>query len=366
MNKLGFGFLRIPQKSTRKNEYDWDTLSRMVDLYMEAGGRQFDTYYTYLDGYSEEGIRRCVVSRKRREDFCLTEKLPDYLCRSKEDNETFFLEELKRCGTDYFDVLMLHWLNRKNYEIAERYDQFAFLQEKKAQGYAKRIGFSYHDSADLLDEILTKHPEVDVVLLQINYLDWDTAGIESGRCYETALRHGKSVFVMEPVKGGSLATLPEEAEEILRKVHPDWSPADWALRFVQSLPGVEVCLSGMNTIEQITANMKPFEPLTEEEVQPLFTVRDIIERNTKAACTGCRYCITHCPMHIAIPEYFRMYNELSRYPEDDWKIRPVYEDTARTHGRASACIFCHSCEAHCPQHLPIAALMKDAAEALEA
>lgn len=207
--------------------------------------------------------------------------------KSYEDSQRFFDEELARCGVEYFDVFMLHWLNGKNYEIAEQYNQFRFLREKKAEGTAKRIGFSYHDSASLLDKILTAHPEVDVVQLQINYLDWDTAGIESGRCYETCVRHGKKVIVMEPVKGGTLASLPEDAQRHLKSMHPDWTPADWALRFAQSLPEVEICLSGMSAIQQVEENLRRFEPLTEDEISHLLKARPLIEQQTAIACTGC-------------------------------------------------------------------------------
>ena len=362
INKLGFGFLRLPKLG---EDFDWETINRMVDLFMEQGGDYFDTCYTYLNGMSELGIRRCVAERKERSTFRLAEKLPGYLCKSYEDCQKYFDEELQRCGVDYFDVLMLHWLNDKNYAIARQFDQFRFLREKKAQGLAKRIGFSYHGDAALLDEILREHPEVDVVLLQLNYLDWETAGIESGKCYETCVRHGKKVMAMEPVKGGTLAQLPPRAEELLRSCHPDWTPADWALRFVQSLPEVEICLSGMSAPSQVEANLKPFAPLTEGEVALLMEVRDIIEENTAIACTACRYCVPHCPQGIEIPQCIKMFNELTRYPGDDWKIIPSYRSLTLSSAKASACIACGSCEAHCPQKLKISEHMKEIAAKLE-
>lgn len=362
MNKLGFGFLRFPKKG---DTYDWDLIDRMVDEFMVNGGDYFDTCYTYLDGMSEEGIRRCVVRRKPRESFRIAEKIPGYRCKSYEDAQKYFDEELARCGVEYFDVLMLHWLNGKNYETAEKYDQFRFIREKKEQGLARRIGFSYHDSAALLDEILSAHPEVDVVQLQINYLDWESAGIESRKCYETCVRHGKTVMVMEPVKGGTLAKIPDKAERILKTVHPDWTPADWALRFVQSLPAVEICLSGMNSMEQVSANIAAFEPLTEYEIETLLSIVPIINGQTAVPCTGCAYCVEHCVKKIAIPDYFRMYNEIVRYPDDDWKIEPSYCHMTLTYGRASDCIACRSCEAHCPQGIRIADFMKDVAQRFE-
>lgn len=362
MNKLGFGFLRLPQKD---GAIDRELVDRLVDAYMESGGDYFDTCYTYLNGMSEESIRRCVVGRKPRESFRIAEKIPGYKCRSYQDCEKFFEEELHRCGVEYFDVLMLHWLNGKNYETAEKYREFEFLTEKKKTGEAARIGFSYHDSAALLDTILTNHPEVDVVQLQINYLDWDSAGIESRSCYEVCVKHQKTVIVMEPVKGGTLAQLPEEAENILRNVHPDWTPADWALRFVQSLPAVEICLSGMNAMEQVIANTADFEPLTESEIQTLLGIVPIINGKTAVPCTGCRYCVEHCVKNIPIPDYFKMYNEIVRSPEDDWKIRPSYSYLSRLSGKASDCIGCRSCEKHCPQKIGIADVMKDVVRCLE-
>ena len=295
MNKLGFGFLRLPQKD---GAFDWDLICRMTDRYMESGGNYFDTCYTYLNGMSEEAVRRCVAARKPRESFRLAEKIPGYMCRSHEDCQKYFDEELRRCGVDRFDVLMLHWLNGKNYETAEKYREFEFLAEKKRQGLAGRTGFSCHDSAALLDEILRSHPEVDVVQLQINYLDWESAGIESRKCYETCVRHGKAVIVMEPVKGGTLARIPEEAERLLRSVRPDLTPADWALRFVQSLPAVEVCLSGMNSMDQIAANTADLAPLTEAETAALMRAVPIINGRTAIPCTGCSYCVPHCPKKL--------------------------------------------------------------------
>ena len=360
INKLGFGFLRLPRKG---EELDWDTICRMVDAFMDGGGAFFDTCYTYINGMSEIAIRKCIVERKQRDSFQLCDKLPGYLFKSYEDCQRYFDEECSRCGVEWFDILMLHWLNDENYAIAEEYDEFRFLREKKAEGKAKRIGFSYHGDAALLDKILTAHPEVDVVLMQVNYLDWESEGIQSRRCYETCLRHGKSVMVMEPVKGGTLAKLPDDAEAKLRSVHPDWTPSDWALRFVQTLPGVEIALSGMNTVEQVRANVRPFEPLTDREIAVLAEVAEIVRGKTAIGCTGCGYCVIRCPKQIPIPQYIKLYNEITRDPGDDWKIIPTYNQMAA--GKASHCIGCHSCEKHCPQKLTIAEHMKTIAKVFE-
>ena len=344
---------------------DWQTICSMADVFLDGGGGFFDTCYTYLDGLSEAAIRKCIVERKSRDSFQLCDKLPGYLFKSYGDCQKYFDTELERCGVEFFDVLMLHWLNDDNYAIAEKHDEFRFLREKKAEGRAKRIGFSYHGDAALLDRILTDHPEVDVVLMQLNYLDWESQGIQSRKCYETCLRHGKSVMVMEPVKGGTLAKIPEDAEAKLQAVHPDWTPSDWALRFVQSLPGVEVCLSGMGSVEQVQANIQPFEPLTEAEVKLLAEVAEIIRGKTAIGCTGCGYCVPHCPTQIPIPQYIKLYNEITRYPGDDWKILPTYHQMGCASNKASDCIGCHSCEKHCPQKLRIAEHMKTIAQRFE-
>ena len=360
MNKLGFGLLRIPEKDKNvPGSYDWELMDQLVDLFMDMGGTYFDTCYTYLDGASEEAVKRCIAGRKPRDSFRLAEKIPGYECKKYEDCQKFFDIECERCGVDYFDVLMLHWLNRENYAIAEEQDQFRFLREKKKEGSAGLIGFSYHDDAELLDEILTKHPETDVVQIQLNYLDWDTIGIESGKCYDVCVSHGKKVYVMEPVKGGILADLPEAAESLLRENRPDRHPAQWAISFAQSFPEVDIVLSGMSTIEQVRSNMETPPELSEKEKGVLFNVSSMIKEDTKVQCTGCGYCVPHCPSGIRIPDMFRMYNEVSRHPEEDWKIRPRYAKLAGEKVSAADCIGCGSCEEHCPQGIKIPEHMKE-------
>lgn len=366
MNKTGFGFLRLPRlEPNDEKSVDYARLNQQVDCFLALGGRYFDTAYTYLDGISEEAIRRSLVLRHPRDHFLLADKLPGYQVRSDEECEAYFQESLRRCGVDYFDVFLLHWLNEKNYAVAQEFDEFRFLQQIKEQGRARKIGFSYHDSPQLLDRILTEHPEVDYVQLQINYLDWDSEGIQSRLCYETCLHHGKSIVVMEPVKGGTLAKIPVQAEALLKSLHPDRTPAQWALRFVQSLPGVEICLSGMGTREQMEENTRPFQALTQEENALLQQVAEIIRGATAIPCTGCGYCAPHCPQQIPIPQAFRLYNELCRDPEDDWKILPAYSSLTRTAGKTSQCLKCKSCESHCPQNLPISQLMERIAKRLE-
>lgn len=358
MNKLGFGFLRLPQKDGR---IDYDELNQMVDAYLAAGGRVFDTAYTYLDGDSERAICKALTSRHDRDSFHLTTKLPGYLAKSYDDCFRFFEESAKRCGVTYFDTYMLHWLCREHYEIAQKLHQFEFLQELKRTGKAKRIGFSFHDTPALLDRILTEHPEVDCVLLQINYLDWEAPGIQSRECYEIARRHGKDVIVMEPVKGGSLARVPQAAQELLRQMG-EASPAFQAVRFVQSLPGVQTVLSGMSTLAQMQENLKPVVPMTAGELALMEQAAKIIRDATAVGCTGCGYCTAHCPMAVPIPKLFTLYNTYATLPRHLWKVAPAYRSMPI---RASACIGCGACESHCPQKLPIPQHMKAIAKVFE-
>lgn len=367
MNKTGFGYLRLPRvDQSDEKSVDYTVLNAMVDRFLKMGGTYFDTAYTYLGGASEEAIRRSLVERHPRESFLLADKLPGYQVRSREECDTYFHEQLRRCGVDYFDVFLLHWLNKKNYEIAEKFEEFQFLKELKDSGKAKKIGFSYHDGPELLDQILTAHPEVDLVQLQLNYLDWNSEALQAKKLYETAVRHGKQVVVMEPVKGGSLAVLPAEAEALLKKQRPNESIASWAIRFVTSLDSVAVVLSGMNTMEQMDDNMRTLEPMTDLELHLLEKAADIIRANTAIACTGCSYCTSHCPKSIPISRYFSMYNDHKREPDEMWKMKPVYQELAGTKNPASACIGCRSCECHCPQKLPITDYLKQVAEAFEA
>ena len=367
MNKTGFGFSRLPLTDADDNKaIDTAQVCRLVDEYIEAGGVYFDTAYTYHGGCSETAIRECLVKRYPRDSFILSDKLPTSKLRSREDCQKYFDEMTERCGVDYFDVFMVHWLNAEYYEKAKEYGSFEFVKDLKDRGIARRIGFSCHDTADMLDRILTDHPEIDIVLMQINYLDWESPFIQSRLCYETALKHGKDIWVMEPVKGGTLAQLPEEAEAIFRAIRPDDEPARWALRFVQSLPGVKLCLSGMNTSSQIRQNISDMDPMTEEELAACRKVAEVLSSGTAIPCTACNYCIDSCTKNIPIPEYFRMYNEYSRCPKEDWKINPVYMQMAqRGFGKASDCISCGRCEKMCPQKIEIRRWLGEVKDALE-
>lgn len=362
MNKLGFGFLRLPQ--TRNNEIDWPLLEQMVDEFISTDGSYFDTAYTYLDGRSETALKRAVVERYPRSSFQIADKLPGWMVKHHEDCEKYFQEQCKRCGVTFFDVYLLHWLNQSNYAIAEQFDEFGFLNRLKLAGQIGKTGFSYHGDAATLEKILQAHPDIDVVQLQINYLDWDDPAMEAHKCYDITSRYGKEIVVMEPVKGGTLADLPDEALQLLHQAASHKSVASWAIRFAQSLEQVSIVLSGMNTMEQMRDNMQDISPLSEEEYRLLEQVSAILAKSIAIPCTGCRYCVKDCPQNIAIPDYFRIYNTYSRYPEDGWKMKPVYASIAQSNGKVSDCVNCHTCEQNCPQQIPITNWLKEVGKAL--
>lgn len=366
MNKLGFGFLRLPRETEAdENSVDIEKTKELVDLFLARGGRYFDTAYTYMNGGSERAVKEALVRRYPRDAFCLADKLPTWLLTCEADCEKYFLEELERCGVEYFDYYLLHGLDQENYALCQRMNAFEYMKRLKAEGRAKRIGFSYHDSPELLDQILEKHPEMEFVQLQINYLDWESEVIQSGKCYETAVKHGRRVIVMEPVKGGSLASLPEEAEQALRRIHPEESMASWAIRFASSLESVDIVLSGMNTASQIEDNLRDVRLLDMDEYRALETSAGIIRRNTAVPCTGCSYCTAGCPKHIPIPGYFGLLNEYARSPKELWKMEYRYRDLAVGRGRASDCIACGACERTCPQKIGIIDNLKKVREVFE-
>lgn len=372
MKKLGFGLMRLPvTDSADPKSIDMPQLERMVDTFLERGYTYFDTAWMYHDHQSEIAIREALVKRHPRDAFTLTTKLPTMALKEEGDQERIFEEQRQKCGVEFFDYYLLHNMNRRVVDTVERLDSFGFARKLKEEGKIRRIGFSFHDNAQFLDELLTKHPEVEFVQLQLNYLDWESERVQSRLCYETAVRHGKKVIVMEPVKGGALAQLPADAEALLKAADPDASIASWAVRFAASLPEVHVVLSGMSNMAQLednTAFMSDFKPLTEDERAMLMRCADIINNYTAVPCTACRYCTEGCPMGIDIPAIFAMYNEsakarLLRSWRDPGKEK--YEEFVKDHARASDCVACRQCEGACPQHLGVVKALADAAALYE-
>ena len=364
MKKLGFGLMRMPTlDKTNQADVDIGQVKAMVDRFMEKGFTYFDTALMYNGFASEAVAKTALVDRYPRDSFTLATKLHAGFFNSAEEREKVFNGQLKKTGAGYFDYYLLHGIEASMLPKYEQFDCFNWLLEKKAQGLVKHAGFSFHDSAELLDEILTRHPEMEFVQLQINYLDWESQWVQSRACYEVAVKHGKPVIVMEPVKGGTLAKVPEAAEKLFWDHAPDLSVPSWAIRFAASLDNVMVVLSGMSSIglEDNLSYMTDFTPLTEEEKALCRKAAEIINAQIAVPCTGCSYCTGGCPKQIAIPQYFSLYNEDMRenLEEKGWTVNfSNYDILADKFGRAKDCIACGQCEGMCPQHLPIIEKLK--------
>ncbi len=367
MPKLGFGMMRLPEKD---GKIDIGHVCRMVDQYMQAGMNYFDTAYVYHGGHSEEAVREAIAKRYPRESFMVATKLPAWCMKAPEDRDRIFNEQLERCGLDYFDFYLLHSIeDGGNGETYEKLDCFSWGLQKKAEGKIRHFGFSFHGSPEYLEQVLDAHPEVEFVQIQLNYADWENPVVRSGKLYKILHSRNIPMIIMEPVKGGTLASLRPELEEMYRAVRPDASVASWALRFVGSLPGVMTILSGMSTEEQMNDNIGTFarfEPLSDEEKDLVGKVRSIMLNVPQIGCTSCRYCTPGCPMNISIPDVFRAINTMNLYG-DVFRPKAFYGGViGQGHGRASECIACGQCEGVCPQHLPIIELLKEASEKLDA
>ena len=365
MPKLGFGLMRLPEID---GVIDHEHVCRMVDKYMAAGMNYFDTAYIYHGGKSEPAAREALVKRYPRESFMIATKLPAWELKGKEDVEKVFNDQLQKVGVDYFDFYLLHSVeDGSNYDTYVKYDCFEWGLKKQAEGKIKHFGFSYHGSPELLEEILDKHPTPEFVQIQFNYLDRTNPVVRSQRLYEILRDRNIPIIVMEPVRGGMLASMAPEIEAKFKAVRPDKSIASWALRFVASLPGIMTILSGMSSEEQMDDNIgtfKNFEPLTDEEFAVVDEVTEKLLGIPQIGCTACKYCCDGCPMQISIPDVFRTINTLRRYP-DDWRSKNFYAGLVQRSGKASDCVACGQCEGVCPQHLPIIELLKEAAEILD-
>ena len=360
---LGFGFMRLPMQG---EEVDLAQTQQMVDAFLAAGFNYFDTAHGYLDGRSETALKACLTSRYPREDYVLTNKLTANFFKTEADIRPFFESQLAACGVDDFDFYLMHAQSMKNFEHFKACRAYETAFALKAEGKVRHVGISFHDSAEMLDRILTEYPQLEAVQLQFNYVDYDDPAVQSRRCYEVCRKHGKPVIVMEPVKGGSLVNLPDDAKKIFDDLHGG-SPASYAIRFAAGFPGMMMVLSGMSSMEQMQDNlsyMKDFTPLNDAERTAVSKVVEIFRKQDLIPCTSCRYCTDGCPKHIAIPDLFACMN--AKRVCHDWNAEHNYEDICAKQGcKASDCIKCGKCEQSCPQHLHIRDLLKEVAKEFE-
>ena len=367
--KLGFGLMRLPLTDANdKGSIDIEALKEMVDTFMEQGFTYFDTAWMYCAFKSENAVKEALTDRYPRDRYTLTTKLHASYLKTKEDRDRIFEEQRQKTGVDYFDYYLIHAIDQELYSIYNEMDCFNWLIEKKKQGFVKHIGFSYHDSAEFLDQVLTEHPEMEFVQLQMNYLDWESAEVQSRKCYEVASKYGKPVIVMEPVKGGTLADVPAEVRESFAAYHPDLSVPSWAIRFVASLDNVAMVLSGMSNMGRLTDNisyMKEFVPMNAEETELVHKAAEMIKDSIAIPCTGCSYCTEGCPMQIAIPDLFRVYNKSKRGEITDVEANEEYRQLTESGGKARECLACGQCQVACPQHLEIINYLKDVAKCME-
>jgi hypothetical protein len=338
----------------------------MVDLFLQSGFNYFDTAHGYLDGKSEVAIRECLTKRYPREDYILTDKLTEPYFEKEEDIRPFFESQLEICGVDYFDFYLMHAQSLENYGKFKRCRAYETAFALRDEGKVRHVGLSFHDKAEVLDEILTDYPQVDIVQIQLNYVDYEDEAVQSRKCLEVCRKHGKPVIVMEPVKGGSLVNLPAEAQKVFDTLQGG-SYASYAVRFAAGCEGVAMVLSGMSNLGQMQDNisfMKEFVPLSDKEQEAVQQVCNIFKMQDLIPCTACRYCVEGCPMHIAIPDLFSCMNAKKCFHNrnQDYYYNSVYT----THnGKASACIKCGKCEQACPQHLPIRDLLVEVAAEFE-
>ena len=360
--KLGFGCMRLPMNGEK---VDLQQFGAMVDRFLEQGFNYFDTAHVYLGGQSETALRECLTSRYPRSSYILTDKLTGNCFKTEEDIRPLLEQQMEDCGVEYFDFLLMHSQHRHNYDQFKACHAYETAFALKAEGKVRHVGISFHDSPEMLDRILTDYPEIEVVQIQFNYLDYENPNVQSRAVYEVLERHQKPVLIMEPVKGGTLVELPEDAQKVFDGLQGG-SNASYAVRFAAGFPQVAVVLSGMSNLEQIEDNtgfMKEFRPLSKEEQEAVKKVREIYLEQNSIACTGCRYCVDGCPRKILIPDLFHAMNMKKVFR--DWYQEERYEELTKENGKASACIRCGQCERICPQHLPIRELLQQVAGTFE-
>ena len=362
---FGFGCMRLPMKD---GEVDFEQTCEMVDYFLDHGFNYFDTAHGYIEGKSETALRECLAKRHPRDRYILTNKLSGSYFSKEEDIRPLFQVQLDACGVDYFDFYLMHAQNSDSFEKYKKCRAYETAFELKKEGKVRHVGLSFHDKAVVLDRILTEYPEIEIVQIQFNYLDYESASVEARKVYEVCEKHDKPVLVMEPVRGGSLVRLPEEAKKILDDLHGG-SYASYAIRFAAGFKNIRVVLSGMSDMDQMKDNvsfMEDFQPLNEKEQEAIRKVCEVYSSMNMIPCTSCRYCVEEnsCPKNILIPDLFTSYNNQKMFGKS-WNTTHYYERTVRESGKASECIKCGKCERVCPQHLPIRSLLEKVAEEFE-
>ena len=348
-NKLGFGCMRLKMVDDKVDKQEFN---RMIDAFISAGFNYFDTAHGYIDGKSEIAIGECLTSRYNREDYILADKLSDWYFEKEEDILPLFESQLKICGVEYFDFYLFHCLTKTAYAKHKKCNSFEIVKKLKEQGKVKHIAMSFHDTADVLDMILTEQPYIEAVQLQINYLDYDDPSVQSQACYEVAVKHGKKVIVMEPVRGGYLVDLPDKAKDVLDKLNGG-SYASYALRYAASYPEVFMVLSGMGNMDMMQDNINTFTnfvPFSKEEYEATDRVREIIREVRQIPCTKCSYCTEVCPKNIPIPDLFAVYNQVLAAKKTPGQAKELLPEDKPT---AADCIKCGKCEGVCPQNIVI-------------
>ena len=360
---FGFGCMRLPMIG---EDVDIEQTRQMVDLFLKEGFNYFDTAHGYIQGKSELAIRECLTSRYPRDQYILTDKLTGNYFKKEEDIRPFFESQLEACGVDYFDFYLMHAQGSGNFPHFKSCRAYETAFELKKEGKIRHVGMSFHDTAEVLDQILTEYPQIEVIQIQFNYLDYEDPKIQSRLCYEVCRKHNKPIIIMEPVKGGSLVNLPKIAGDVLDELQGG-SPASYAIRFAAGFPGMMMVLSGMSSLEQMKDNlsyMKDFRHLDETELAAITKVQQIFRSMNLIPCTACRYCVEGCPKKISIPDVFATMNTKQIY--HDWNADYYYNNVHTSPGhRASDCIKCGKCEKACPQHLPIRKLLEDVADEFE-
>ena len=372
MVQLGFGMMRLPLLDENdQTSIDVEQVKKMVDAYMESGFNYFDTAFVYHEGVGESTFKKTVVERYPRDSFKIATKLPLFVITEESQLEPIFAQQLENCGVDYIDYFMLHNVSGFTENAWKNVDLYSFIEKKKQEGKIKHIGISTHGDAEFLEEILFDHPELEFVLLQINYFDWEDEGIDAKKCWEVARKYNKKIMVMEPYKGGFLADVPEEAEKVMKEHAPDRSVVSWAMRFVANIEDIDVVLTGASTLEQLEDNIQEFknaDPLNDDEMEVIKEVTEIINSNITVDCTKCRYCVDACAEDIDIAKIFDLYNKHKMLKIDDWtQFGNAYLNYTKLPdvGIASDCIECEACIEECPQSINIPDVLKDVAKTFE-